>query len=134
MIYITAPFYEKGLRTALLSKEHLLKHKVINASDYSQILDEELIALSFQGAVDTLMDLKPQDFDPTINVVRQPDLDIHQITHFKIVQDIYYDEVNQCFQTKILAIAPVVARYDDIGNFTFYESLFYVVYDEDFLK
>ena len=133
-VYTIGVFNEKTLRQALLSKEYLLKHKVVNANDYSHVLEESLIAMNLQGSVDTLLDLKIDDPDPKINVVQEDDWSAENLFEFKVVQDIYYDEKNQCFQTKIIAIAPLIPQFDDGGNFTYYMPLFYIVYDDVFLR
>ena len=133
-IYTYGTFYDRKLREAIFSKKHLSQHKIVNAWDYDFVLSESDIETTLRGEVDTVMDYKPHEINPKITVVTTENRSAAQITTFRIVQDIYFDSQLNAFQTKILAIAPSIEQFDDGGNFQYYSPLFWIVYDDDFLK
>ena len=54
--------------------------------------------------------------------------------YYRIVQDFYFDTRTNSMNTKILAIAPLRDYYDLLGNFRFTRLMFWIVYDDEFLK
>ncbi len=132
--YYTIPFENKKLRNALLSDVHFNKHAVVEPSEYD-VINIEDIKKHLEGDKYTLLDYKPNEPNPKATVIQDSIRDERVILHFRICMDLYYDIETQSLNTKILAIAPQVEQYSDGGgDLLYYRTLFWIVYDDEFLK
>ncbi|MFK7950099.1 MAG: hypothetical protein AB8G11_21085 [Saprospiraceae bacterium] len=132
----TDVFKNEKLRKVLLSKSHQKAHKVISALDRKTILtDHEIEEISTGFVSDTVITFDPETFDEHINISSTKlYYGENHIRTFQVVQDFYFDIETNSFNTRILGIAPVRKMYDDRGDFKYQYSMFWIVYDDDFLK
>lgn len=133
-------FENTKIREQLLSKSHLLEHKIINngyddnpLKDYFIFEAAEIQSESFMESVDTIITFHPETFAEKM-MIRRYKLNLDDITSFKIAQEIYFDTKDYTFKVRLLAIAPILRRYDEFGKFRYESPLFWIVYEEDFLK
>lgn len=67
--------------------------------------------------IDTVITFDPATYKESVQIVRN-DMSGDDIKSFKTSQAIYYDKKSGSFQTRLLAIAPMVDKTDNNGNVT----------------
>lgn len=79
-----------------------------------RLTEEELKNMS--NSVDTIITFDPNTFKEIIQVVHNS-LEPTDITKLRVVQDWFWDKQTQQFCIRPVAIAPIIDRVDDAGNF-----------------
>lgn len=77
--------------------------------------------------IDSVSFLDPVTRKETIKVIERY-LDRNAIQKFKIVEDWFYDSEKNKMESRIIACAPILNRYDDHGDFLAEEILFWVFF------
>lgn len=80
----------------------------------------------------TLMRTKPPFEKYDTMVVTQ--LEKSDVTKVRFLEEWYLNKDNNTFEKKIIAIAPVIERFDAEGNFLANQPLFWLYLDEAYLK
>jgi hypothetical protein len=130
-------FENKNLREILLSENHRNAHKIVGSGDRSYILSANELKQLCQTntGTDTIITFNPETFEEKMTIVNtQQYFDAEHITTFRIVQDFYFDTETNTFKTRILAIAPLMKIFNDNGDFVYQYPLFWIVYEDDFMK
>lgn len=118
------------LQEKIISEKHFKSHKIVN--EKGQLIDNAVIDNYFHG-LDTIFTVNPETFESEYKIVRWT-YNPSDNTTYQIAQDFYFDTETNAMNTKILAIAPLRNYYDDFGNFRFTKLMFWIVYDDNFLK
>lgn len=130
-------FENEKLRKALLSKKHIENHKIIDNNRMDILTNNEIVKLTQKSAIsiDTIITFDPETFEEEWTIVESKlYYDTEHITSFRIKQDFYFDTQTNTFKTRILAVAPLRKVYDEEGNFKYQYPIFWVVYEDDFMK
>lgn len=122
---------EDILQRKISSKEHFNAHEIVDI--HGKVIPNEVAFLQYFDGFDTIPSANPETFEREDWIVRycyNPD----DNSTYRIVQDFYFDTEINSINTKILAIAPLRNYYDNFGYFRFTRLMFWIVYDDDFLK
>jgi hypothetical protein len=92
------------------------KFKAYKELELLEQIDPKLL-LARIHTIDTVITFDPATYKETMQVIRN-DMSGNDIKSFKTSQAIYYDKKSNSFQTRLLAIAPMVDRTDNNGNVT----------------
>lgn len=84
-------------------------------------------------SVDTIITFDATTFEEQIVVVRN-ELNLDDITSFKIAQEVYFDTKDYTFKNRLLAIASGRRIYNRSGEILYERFYFWIVYEDDFLK
>lgn len=123
--------FEGVLQQEIRSEKHLKTHKIVDI--HGKTISNEIAFENYMNGFDTIPSANIETFEPEDRIVRHcynPDNN----NYYRIVQDFYFDTKTSSFNTKVLAIAPLRDYYDDFGNYRFKRLMFWIVYDDDFLK
>lgn len=124
-------FENEKLRKVLLSKKHTENHKIVDGSKMQVLTSNEIEQLTKSATqTDTIITFDPETFEEEWRVVKSE----YYIASFRILQDFYFDTKTNTFNTRVLAVAPIRKFYDDNGNFKYQSPIFWIVYEEGFLK
>lgn len=122
-----------SLQYLLVNEKHFAANKIVDKRG-QPVTTEQAVYNYFDGR-DTVIAINPETFEEELAIAFHCyDNWNNDYNTFKIVQDIYFDVSTNSFNTKILAIAPMRAMYDYLGNYLFHKYSFWIVYDDDFLK
>lgn len=81
------------------------------------------------NSTDTVVIIDPATFNECLTVVNNP-LDLNDIKKFRVKEVWFFDEETSRMNVRILGIAPIIDRYDDMGNFLTSLPLFWIYYPE----
>lgn len=84
---------------------------------------------SLGGSVDTIINFDPVTFEEIVQVVTN-ELNPADVKRFRVKEDWFFDEETSKLEVRILAIAPIIDKYDDNGNFLFEKVMFWAYYPE----
>ena len=125
--------FNDSLHQFLANKNHFAAHKIVD--NFGKLITTEQAIYNYFDGRDTLIAFNPETFEEELKVVFHCyDSNSEAYKTFRIIQDIYFDISTNSFNTKVIAVIPMRAMYDDVGNFKYYKYYFRIVYDEDFLK
>ncbi len=124
-------FENQKLVDELLSKEHLQNNLVYDYFMDKKVENPEIKEI--ETSIDTIITFDPETFQEELKIV-QSEFKKSDINSFRVVQDIYFDTETNQLQTKLFAIAPLYYYYDKEGNYKYTTPIFWIVYDDDFLK
>lgn len=79
--------------------------------------------------IDTARTVDPLTYETKI-VVTKSDLDPMAIERFRIKEIWYFDEADARMKSRILGIAPILAEFDDAGNFKYEGPMFWIYYPQ----
>jgi hypothetical protein len=65
----------------------------------------------------------------SFDTIVRSELDYHDITRIRFLEEWYFDDRHYLINKKVMAIAPVVENYGPDGKFRGYEALFWVFRD-----
>ena len=115
-------------------REHIIQQatqqeKPVEGNEYgsNQFLDEIQIA-NMSSSVDTVITFDPETFEEEIMIVRN-NLDVNEISQFRLVQEWYYDSKKMNLMNRLKAIAPMVTIKDENGKYNFSKPLYYLRYN-----
>ena len=97
--------------------------KLYHTFSGSQKLTEEELK-NMGNSVDTIITFDPNTFTEIVQVVHNS-LEPTDITKLRVVQDWFWDKKTQQFCIRPVAIAPIIDRVDDAGNFLNSGPIFY---------
>lgn len=122
---------DDSLQQKIINETHFSSHKIVD-NQGKTITNETAINNYFNG-FDTISSVNFETFELADKIVRHC-YNPADNNKYQIVQDFYFDATTNSINTKVLAIAPLRDYYDDFGNFKFTRLMFWLVYDDDFLK
>lgn len=113
-----------------LLEENMLQHQQLMTNNYTpQSIDYKTNKDRLTSRIDTIITFDKITFEEKTNYAHFIYKDT--VTHFHIVQNIYFNQVTKQLETRILAIAP-------LDTFSVFKEkrkpLFWIVYDENFSK
>lgn len=131
-------FENDKIKQKLFTKLYLNDHKILGYYPDNEPYNKHNILTKSEietigASIDTIITFHPETFKEKMTVIRNF-LDLNNIKTFKIAQELYFDTQDYTFKNRLLAIAPIIAVYDDNGNYKYERPMFWVVYDDDFLK
>jgi gliding motility associated protien GldN len=106
-----------------------------NITLYGQETDEFKTPLSPEevsslgGSVDTITTYNPDTFEEQIKVVVN-DLNPEDIKRYRVKEVWVFDKETSTLQVRILGIAPILEKYDDMGNFQYETVMFWAYYPD----
>ncbi len=93
---------------------------------YSDSLCVQAIdALSLLIRQDTIQQIDPNTYETTIRIVKSQ-LDFQDIKFFRAYQITYYSPKNNRWSSKTLAVAPLVMKHNELGNFVAWKPVFWI--------
>ncbi|MBK8564490.1 MAG: hypothetical protein IPN76_14435 [Saprospiraceae bacterium] len=90
------------------------KYQVFEDVNLTKKIDQKLLEARI-FTIDTVISFDPATYKETVQVIRN-DLNPDDIKFIRASQAIFYDKKSGSFQTRLLAIAPMVNKTDNNGN------------------
>ena len=109
-------------------KKQQIKLYSTEKEDFSLLADPKLIADELYG-VDTTFIIDPTTLEEEMVVV-QNEFDPSSIVRYRIEEVWYFDEERSSLSVRILGIAPIIRRTDQMGNTLNEGALFWVYYPD----
>ena len=103
-------------RKQLHQQAFKLEKPIESAEGYGcDIFLNKLEIESMYNSIDTIITFDPQTFQETVEI-RKNDIDPNEITHYRLVQEWYYDVETKLLMNRLKAICPLAVIQDNSGK------------------
>lgn len=117
------------LHTAAIAGEiRAFDNTVANGDQFKVLLAKEDIK-KIGSSVDTIWTMNPYTFEQVPTVVSNK-FDFSKVSKFKLKEDWFFNSATSSLEVRIIGIAPLMAVFDDNGNYLGDETLYWLYYPD----